>query len=249
MPIYLSIPVLFLVGVVSGFVNVMAGGGSTLALPVLIFLGLGASAANGTNRVAIVLQSVSAVYSFKREKQHAFRQSLVLSLFGLPGAVAGAIFAVEINNALFEKILGVILIGVIVTMLLPRSAQPDVGDRDEKVTWQACAAMIFIGFYGGFIQVGVGFLLMAALRRFMRLNLSRVNMHKVFVILVYTIPALVVFACTGNVDWVLGLSLAAGSAAGAWWAAKSSVRKGEKVIRAVLVVAVLIMALKLLGVF
>ena len=109
--------------------------------------------------------------------------------------------------------------------------------------------MLFIGFYGGFIQVGVGFLLMASLRGFMRLSLLRVNMHKVFIVLIYTIPALFIFAWTGNVDWGLGLSLAAGSAAGAWWAAKSSVRKGERVIRAFLVLAVLIMALKLLDVF
>ena len=83
----------------------------------------------------------------------------------------------------------------------------------------------------------------------MRMNLVYVNMHKVFITLIFTIPALIIFIWTDNVDWILGLVLAAGNAAGAWWSAKLSVRGGEKIIRYVLVVAIFIIALKLLGLF
>ena len=106
--------------------------------------------------------------------------------------------------------------------------------------------MIGIGFYGGFIQLGVGFLLMAALSRLMRVDLVTVNMHKVSIVLIYTIPALVVFALAGKINWLYGLSLACGNATGAWWSAKISVRRGERVIRIVLVLAIGLMSVKLL---
>ena len=78
--------------------------------------------------------------------------------------------------------------------------------------------MVGVGFYGGFLQVGVGFLLMASMRRLLKLDLVRVNMHKVFIVLIYTLPALLIFMYNRNVDWVYGLNLAAG---GAWSAARS----------------------------
>ncbi len=99
------------------------------------------------------------------------------------------------------------------------------------------------------MQVGVGFVFMASLYHLMRMDLIRVNMHKVFIIFVYTIPALLVFLLTGNVEWRFGLFLAIGMAFGAWWAAKISVKKGEKIIRIALIPVILWMALKLLNIF
>ncbi|OGU58206.1 MAG: hypothetical protein A2V66_01475 [Ignavibacteria bacterium RBG_13_36_8] len=249
MPEIYSIVLLFAVGCIAGFLNVMAGGGSTLTLPTLIFLGLDASLANGTNRVAIFVQNISAIYSFKREKYQQFKLSLKLSLFTLPGAIAGAILAVQIDDDLFQKILGIIMIGIIISMLIPKSKIDFSNDENKKMTWAIAITMFGIGFYGGFIQVGVGFIIMAALHYLLRFNLVFVNMHKVFIVLVYTVPALLIFIITDNVNWVLGLSLAIGNALGGWWAAKCSVKKGEKVIKGVLIVAIVIMSSKLLGVF
>lgn len=249
MPGHFSLLILFGVGIIAGFLNVNAGGGSTLTLPALIFLGLDSALANGTNRIAIFIQNISAVYSFKKEKYQQFDISLKLSLFTLPGSILGALLAVELSDALFQKILGIIMIGIIISMIIPQKKIIDSQHDNKKIPLSAYIAMIGIGFYGGFIQVGVGFILMAALQRLMKLNLVYVNMHKVFIVLVYTVPALLIFILTDNVNWVLGLALAAGNAIGGWWAAKFSVKKGEKLIRYVLIVAVLIMAVKLLGVF
>ena len=116
-------------------------------------------------------------------------------------------------------------------------------------TWVIYPVMFGIGFYGGFIQAGVGFLFMAALYHILKLDLVHVNMHKVFIVMVYTIPALCIFVFTGNVNWILGLCLAVGNSFGAWWGAHFAVKGGEKIIRYILAVAILIMALKLLGVF
>ena len=249
MPEHFSLLILFGVGIIAGFLNVNAGGGSTLTLPALIFLGLDSALANGTNRIAIFIQNISAVYSFKKEKYQQFDVSLKLSALTLPGAVVGALLAVNLSDAVFQKILGIVMIGIILSMIIPQKKINFSDHNNVKIPFSAYIAMFGIGFYGGFIQVGVGFILMAALQRLMKLNLVYVNMHKVFIVLIYTIPALLIFIITNNVNWTFGIALAAGNATGAWWAAKFAVKKGEKLIKIILVVTVFVMSLKLLGVF
>ena len=248
MPDLLSITILTCVGVIAGFINVNAGGGSTLTLPALIFLGLDTSVANGTNRIAIILQNVSAVKSFKLENYFDLKTSLKLSFFTLPGSVAGALLAVRLEDELFKVILGIIMIGIIISMILPKKKSNDK-DEPNKPNTGIYLSMIGIGFYGGFIQVGVGFLLMASIQLLMKLDLVRVNMYKVFIVLIYTIPALMIFAFTDNVNWLLGIFLAIGNIFGGWWGAKMQIKKGEGLIKYVLIIAVFIIALKLLDVF
>ena len=248
MPYYYSILILFGTGLIAGFMNVTAGGGSTLTLPALIFLGLDSATANGTNRIAILLQNVSAVYSFKQENYKQFDISLKLSLLTLPGSILGALLAIKISDELFQKILAVVMIGIIISMIIPTKKNVSE-NKTNKISWQTYIAMVFIGFYGGFIQVGVGFILMAALKYLMRLNLVYINMHKVFIVLIYTIPALLIFIISKNINWILGIGLAAGNIIGGWWGAKLSVKKGEKFIRMFLIAAIFIIALKLFGVF
>lgn len=244
----ISFLILFSVGAIAAFINVNAGGGSSLTLPVLIFLGLDASVANGTNRIAIIFQNVSAVYSFKKEKYYELKNSLILSLLSIPGAIAGVIYAVKISNEAFEKVLGIIMILLIIAMIIPQKREKNISD-DFRVNWKLILSMIAIGFYGGFLQIGVGFIIMALLHNVLKLDLIRVNMHKVFIVFVFTIPALLVFILTDNVNWFYGLSLSVGNAFGGWWGAKLSVKKGEKLIKAVLIVSIFIMALKLLNIF
>ncbi len=244
----LKLVLLFFIGSVSSIINVNAGGGSSLTLPALIFLGLDSATANGTNRIGILFQNVSAVWSFRRNKIHAFRQSLMLSLLTLPGAVLGALVSIRLSDEWFERILGIVMIGIVASMLLTRPAGAQNGAK-PKQAWLIYPAMLGIGFYGGFIQIGVGFLLMASLYHILRETLIRVNMHKVFIVLIYTIPALIVFAWTGKVNWAYGLVLAGGSVFGAWWGARLAVKGGEKAIRLLLCAAILIMAFKLLGLY
>jgi uncharacterized protein len=244
----ISALILFGVGAISGFMNVVAGGGSSLTLPALIFLGLDSTVANGTNRIAVILQNISAIYAFKREKYSQFKLSWKLSLLTLPGTIAGAIFALNISDELFEKILGIIMIGVIISMIVP-NPKIKTDDDQDRIPWTVHLSMFGIGFYGGFIQVGIGFMIMASLQYLMKLNLVIVNMHKVFIVLILTIPAFIVFLVSGNINWQFGISLAIGNAFGAWWAAKLSIRKGESFIKVVLIITVFIMALKLLDVF
>ena len=248
MPEISHLLILFGVGCAAGVINVMAGGGSSLTLPTLIFLGLDGAAANGTNRVALVVQNILGVWSFRREKVSRLSLSLKLAVWTLPGAIIGALVAVRISDEWFQRILGIVLIGVVISMLIPQSGGRKTTPEGISSKW-AYPAMMLIGFYGGFIQLGVGFLIMATLYHILRIDLVFTNMHKLTIVLIYMVPALTIFALSGNVDWVLGLSLAAGNGFGAFWAARFAVRRGDKVIRYVLIVAVLIMAAKILGLF
>ena len=242
--------VLLLIGIVAGFLNVMAGGGSTIVLPFLILMGLDSTLANGTNRVAILLQNISAVTTFQRRDYLQFRESVTLSLWTLPGAILGAILAVNVSDEAFQRILGVVMLGVIVSMLTPRASHHEEPEQGNKPRPRLIIypTMFAIGFYGGFIQAGVGFLFMAALYHLLNMSLLRVNIHKVLIVMIYTLPSLVVFSLTGNVNWMIGLILGIGSALGGWWSAHVSIKKGERFIRLLLIVAILIMSLKLFGV-
>lgn len=227
-------------GLLAGFLNVMAGGGSLLTLPILLFLGFPAALANGTNRVAILAQNVTAVASFRRQGLSDVRTGAWLALLTLPGAVAGAIFAIRISEAAFRTILAAVLVLAVWGLFAPRRGGREVDSPLRRML--GGIAFVGIGFYGGFIQAGVGFLLMAALYSLLAVDLVRVNMYKVFIVLVYTLPALTVFVWSGNVDWSSGLVLAVGNSVGALVATRVSVKGGERPIRVVLAVALLLMA-------
>jgi len=213
-------------------------------MPVLIFLGLEPAAANGTNRVAILIQNITAVSSFRQKGLSDFRLSLSLALCTIPGAVIGALAAIAIDPLLFKRILAGVLVAALILILVRRSPDEGAAAAATHPIWAHLAA-VGIGFYGGFIQAGVGFLLMPLLHRLLALDLVRVNMHKVFIIGVYMIPSLLVFAVRGQVWWIAGLALAVGNAIGGWIGTHVTVSRGERAIRVVFTVAVAAMAVKL----
>lgn len=239
------------VGVVGGFLNTVAGGGSALTMPVLIFLGLPSSVANGTVRVAIILQNLTAVAGFRGKGHFEPALGLQLGLPALAGAVVGSRIAVDVPDAVFNAVLAGVMVLVLVSIFVkPKpagervaSAQPPTGSRRILLM----AIFFAIGMYGGFIQAGVGFLIMSSLIFLSGYDLVRINAVKVAVILIYTVAAVVVFLLNGKVAWGPGLTLAAGNVAGAWLGARFSVAGGERWIRVFLVVAVLVMAVRVSG--
>jgi len=231
------------IGVVAGFVNVMAGGGSLLTLPAMIFMGMSPATANGTNRIALLAQNITSVNEFRRNGLEDFRLSLTLGLCTLPGAVLGAVAAVQIDPLWFKRLLAAVMIGVLVVTL--KKPKPATVGGATHPGW-AHLGMIGVGFYGGFIQAGVGFILMALLRGLLHLDLVRTNMHKVFVVGMYMVPSLFVFAATGQVRWLAGGVLAVGNSVGGWLGTRFQISRGEGVVRVVFAVAVIAMAIKLI---
>lgn len=236
---------LFCVGALAGVVNVLAAGGSMLTVPVLIFAGLDPTVANGTNRVAIVMQNLTAVGRFRRVGLTDTRQSTRLALWTLPGGVLGAWYGASIDEATLRLVLVGVLILTTATLFLPQRLLASGGWARGR--WLIYPAMFGIGFYGGFIQIGVGFLLLAALRGLLGVDLVRANAHKVFVVLIYMLPALLMFWWLGKIDWRLGLAVGSGNIVGAWVATHLAVKGGDRWIRIVVAVAALAMAGKLLA--
>ncbi|MFC2992758.1 sulfite exporter TauE/SafE family protein [Halomonas tibetensis] len=238
---------LLMIGAVAGFINVLSAGGSMLTLPLLMFLGLPPQAANGTNRVSIVLQSISAVTSFFRAGARYVGLSLRLSVPAVVGSLAGAWLALQTGDALFEAILIAVMAGSAVLMLLP---QPRLDTRPltpERLTPAVYLAMFFIGLYGGFIQVGVGILFIVVLYRMLKIDLAQVNVFKVLIVLIYTFPALAIFLFNDQVRWNYGLVLAAGSMSGAWLAVKVNMSpRGAFVVKWLTVAVIIAIILRLL---
>jgi uncharacterized membrane protein YfcA len=235
---------LALIGVAVGFLNVMAGGGSLISMPILIFLGLEPAMANGTNRVAILIQNITAVGSFRARGFSDAGLSFGLAMCTIPGAAAGAFAAVAVDPVLFKRILGAVLVVAVLIILRGHASPPRSNGAGRPAV--AHIAMVGVGFYGGFMQAGVGFLIMPVLYQLLRLDLVRVNMHKVFIIGCYTVPALLVFAAEGMVWWLGGLALAVGNATGAVIATRITISHGEGAVKVVFTIAVIAMGIKLI---
>ena len=190
-PLVISTLLLFFTGVLASFINVTAGGGSSLSLPALIFLGVDPSVANGTNRLAILLQNASASASFRNEKVYQTRDSVIYALLTVPGAILGAYYATRISDDLFRKVLAVVMIGVVISLLIPKSKIRE--GVEKRFSWLIYPGFVLLGFYGGFIQVGIGILIMALIQRCVDCDLVLTNVHKTFIIMLNSIPSLIIF--------------------------------------------------------
>jgi uncharacterized membrane protein YfcA len=244
-----QIIIVIVVGIVGGFFNTLAGGGSLLTVPALIFVGLPATVANGTNRVAILVNSATAVAGFKQHGVADFKFSLGLSVPAVVGAIVGAWLAAGMPDTSFEKVLAaVMLLAVGLILWNPtRRWQEGRAVLSPRRRLLAMIAFFFVGVYGGFIQAAVGFIIIAALVLITGLDLVQTNSHKMFVVGVYTLAALATFALSGKVNWGIGLILAIGNGIGGWIGSQLAVLGGERWVRVVLAVAVVAMAAKLLG--
>jgi uncharacterized membrane protein YfcA len=234
-------------GVFAGFLNTVAGGGSLITLPIMIFMGLPPAVANGSNRIAIFVQNIFGTAGFRSKGISTWPYSGYLGLSALVGAIIGAQISVEISGQLFNRILSVVMLGVmLVTVFNPLKSKRDGLERmSRKYVIIGIISFFFVGVYGGFIQAGVGFIIIALLSSINHMNLIRTNSTKVFVALVYTISAIVIFALNGKINWLWGLTLAVGNSTGAWIGSRWQVNKGEKWIKRVLFAAILAMSIKL----
>ena len=227
------------IGGIAGFINVLSAGGSMLTLPLLIFLGLPPQVANGTNRVAVTLQSVTAVSSFHRMGHSNLVVSLHLAIPAVFGSVLGAWTATGVSDEVFQFVLVAAMIGASVFMLLPQPKLDTSPLTTDRLGPAIYLAMFIIGVYGGFIQVGVGVLFIVVLYHMLKIDLRQVNVLKVSIVLPFTFAALLVFAFSGQVRWGMGLTLAVGNVTGAFVATRvNTSEQGAKWVKWVTLVMV-----------
>jgi len=242
-------PAVIAAGFGCGFINTLAGSGSLISLPVLIFLGLPANMANGTNRVGILIQTVVSLRSFKKQDMLDLRGGIMLALPAIVGAIIGAQIAVNLDEHMLRRVIGALMVVMLVFIL----ARPKrwlkgrlevLGRRPRALE---LVIFFFIGAYGGFIQAGVGIFLLAGLVLGVGYDLVRANAVKVLIVFCFTVFAMVVFMINGQILWGLGLLLAVGNAGGGWLAAKLAIERGAGLVRWFLIAVVIVSAVKLLG--
>jgi len=206
-------------GFIAGIINTLAGGGTNLTLPASMVMGLPADMANATNRVSVLLQGVVALRGFRK---HAMLPTHDLGAILLPTLVGGAFGAVAAAYAplflLKPRLLGAMLSMTFIILIRPQTVAPPPGTtprvvRDRPSSW---LWLWLAGFYGGFVQAGVGFILITALAGTLRYDLVRTNALKMVCVCAFTTLALGVFIAQGLVLWIPGLILAAGTTLGAW---------------------------------
>lgn len=239
---------LVLAGLFAGFINTLAGSGSLITLPLLMFMGLSPHQANATNRIAIFFQNVVAVRNFKQQGLINYKSSLFLVIPALVGSVIGASVAININEDILNLFIGALLFVMFFVILLKpdKWVKAQAGQINEKPAFWQIVIFFFIGLYGGFIQAGVGFFLLSGLVLGVGYDLIKANAIKVLIVLSYTALALIIFIYSGHINYLYGLILATGNAAGAFIASKYAQQIGVKYIRYILLFTVFVAAIKVL---
>jgi uncharacterized membrane protein YfcA len=237
-------------GIAAGFINTLAGSGSLLTLPLFMAFGLSAPVANGTNRIGILFQTITSVLSFKKQILIDFPSILKIAIPSVIGSVLGAQIAVDIDEDAMKNTIGVLLLLMFFLILFKPSNWINSREGVPPLPlWIQMIIFFFVGMYGGFIQAGIGFFLLAALVMASGFDLIKANAVKVLMVFLYTPFSLVIFILNHQVDYKLGLIVATGGVLGAWIGARMSVKWGPGVVRIILLVTLFVASANLLGVF
>lgn len=231
-PISLSFAALLVVvGFIAGVINTLAGGGSNLTLPALMLMGLPADVANATNRLGVLMQSVTGAKDFDRNGKLARHDLLNILKPTLLGSLLGAVIAAFAPSEWLKPALLFAMVAMALVILIrPSVVAPPLGTEPHlmKDAPHARWTLFFAGVYGGFVQAGVGFILIAALAGSLRYDLVKTNAIKMVCTAALTMAALIVFIWQGLVAWVPGLILAVGTVLGAKIGVRIAIKASPK---------------------
>lgn len=228
-------------GLVGGCLNTFAGGASMITVPTLMLLGMPADHANGTNRLGILFGAISGVREFN--KRGRLDKGAILPMFFplASGAALGALSTTWLPPDVLKPILlGSMIAIAAVTLLLPDVVAPPEGTTNYTLRERPIGILMLFGagFYGGFVQAGVGFVLIAALAVGLRYDLLRTMALKIVATALFGAVSLTVFVLTDRVEWISGAFLAAGMATGALISVRFAINADKRVIRWILLIAV-----------
>jgi len=242
----LGLAILAAAGLLAGIINALAGGGSFLILPLLIGLGLPPTVANGTSRIGVVVQCLSSAWTFHRKGVRDYGITARLAIPITIGALAGAVLATHFDDALLRPVIGVVLVlwGIVLGFRPGRFLTPP--EEPSRPSWRSDLAGLVIGLYGGFLQAGVGFPLLALLIPALGYHAVVANAIKARLVLIYSLLALPIFAIAGDIAWREGLILGAGTMTGGWLGAHLQLKAGAGIVRWAVLVMVLIGGVALL---
>ncbi len=240
---FLTFPLLLLAGFLAGAANVVAGGGSMLTLPVLVAVGLPAHVANGTNRIGIALQSVIATVALAREGQFELRLYLRLLPSLLVGAVLGALLATRLSPERLHVTFGVLFLLLSVALGYQEFTKKEQRESSKarfarigkNRLAQECA-LLLVGSYAGFIQIGAAILIVLIATRMLGADPLAATGVKLPLVLTFTLPVTLVFLDAGHIAWLEGATLAVGAALGSMLGVKLTLAGGAHFIQRTVIV-------------
>lgn len=233
-----------------GFINTLAGGGTIISLSVLMLLGLPANVANGTNRIAVTIQTITSVAFFRKHHVLDTPKGIRLGIPVILGSVIGAEIATSLNEEIFEKVIAIIILFMMafVAYKPQQWLKGKMHLQNRKVTFFQYVLFFAMGIYGGFLHVGIGYFLLASLVLGAGYDLVRANAVKVLIVLMYAPVTLLIFILHNDVNWKYGLILAIGNVGGALLASKLSLSRGAGFVRWGVIAVILIFSSHLFGV-
>ncbi len=210
----------------AGIINTLAGNGSAITLTILTeVMGLPGNVANGTNRIGIATQSIAAAWTFRRHGKLEWHRNRMLILTTTLGALLGAWTAIHVSNAQFRAVFRFLMVFMLIVLLVKPERWLRSSDRSHRPhPWIAIPAFLALGFYGGFIQMGMGIFFLAVMVLGARYSLLDANAVKSLLIAIYTTLAILLFHGQGLVDWKIGGLMAIGQTLGGWLAARLASR-------------------------
>jgi uncharacterized membrane protein YfcA len=243
----IALVVLAVAGLIAGFMNAVAGAGSLLTLPALIFTGLDASAANATNRVAVLAQSVTSVIAYRRGGVHPPRGSLVVLLVAALASALGAWVATLLEERAMRIAIAVAMfVFAALSLVPPKKVETEEGAPPPPLPLWSIASFLAIGFYAGFLQAGVGILVLLYTSLAHGMSLVIANSLKVMAVTIFTIAAIAIFAWQGEtIDLLRGAVLGLTTSIGGWLGARATIERGERFVRYAVIASVLLSAGKL----
>ena len=244
---YEVITMLVVSGIAVGIINTLAGGGSIITMTLFMVLDMPIGVANGTNRIAVLLQNFTATMTFIRKRMLDVRSGLLLSVPVIIGNIAGSLLATHIDESVFKICFGIVLFVILLYMVFDNHKRFHGGARME-IRKRHYLWFLLIGFYGGYIYIGLGYLILAIALWSMKLDIITANVIKGFVIFIATPFALIVFMINGQVDYWFGILHGLGNMVGAYLASHYFVGWGGRFVKIFTAVIVLVCFADLIGV-
>ena len=248
LPLWVGYIALPLIGIAAGFVNTLAGGGSFVTLPALMFLfGLDPQAANATNRLSVLLQTGTGTFMFKKHGFTDIKLAFRLFIPAICGSTIGAAITEILPKDVFSLVFGAAMLGMAIMLMFKPKLLLATNRHPLSNKWSELLIFFLIGIYGGFVQAGVGLLLLVALSLFHPNDLSKSNAVKVTIAFLLTFSPIIIFTLAGQIVWAYGFLLALGTVPGAIIGAKFAIKKGATPIFYFIIVIAVLTSMKLIG--
>lgn len=247
-------PLLFGGGLLAGIINTLAGNGSAITLSILILSGMPANVANGTNRIGALVQTFTAVLSLRRSKRTLllFKDSRWFLIPAIIGSAIGALLAVDVDPIILRRIIGVIMLLLLLTMVYKPAKWSRATERSRSHKTALNWVLIFlVSVYGGFLQMGIGIMLLSLLVLVARYSLRDANIIKLALAFFFVLPAFAIFVLSGDLEWLPGILLAVGQGIGALIGARYILflPKANTIVRYTLITILSISSFTLLGMY